>query len=41
MPDTALPGLRAAGFVTSFAPMTRATSARGNSGLISSIVLSC
>ena len=41
MPDTGEPGRRAAGFVTSFAPITRATSARSNSGLMSSISLSC
>ena len=41
MPEMAVPGRRAAGLVTSFAPMTSATSARGNSGLISSISLSC
>ena len=40
MPDTGEPGRRAAGFVTSFAPMTRATSQRSNSGLMSSISLS-
>ena len=32
--------MRAAGFVTSLAPTTRATSQRSNSGLISSISLS-
>ena len=36
-----MPGRRAAGLVTSFAPTTSATSACGNSGLISSISLSC
>ena len=41
MPDTGEPGRRAAGFVTSLAPMTSATSARANSGLMSSISLSC
>ena len=41
MPEIALPGRRAAGLVTSLAPMTSATSARANSGLISSISLSC
>ena len=39
MPETGVPGRRAAGLVTSLAPMTRATSQRGNSGLISSISL--
>ena len=37
MPDTGLPGLRAAGLVTSLAPMTSATSVRANSGFTSSI----
>ena len=41
MPEMSLPGRRAAGLVTSLAPMTRATSALANSGLISSISLSC
>src|SRR5262249_27509277 len=41
MPEIAVPGRRAAGLVTSLAPTTSATSARGNSGLISSISLSC
>ena len=35
-----MPARRAAGFVTSFAPITRATSVRANSGLISSISFS-
>src|SRR5262245_8588477 len=40
IPEIALPGLRAAGLVTSLAPMTSATSAWGNCGLISSMSLS-
>ena len=40
MPEIAVPARRAAGLVTSFAPITSATSARANSGLISSISLS-
>ena len=40
IPDTGEPGRRAAGFVTSLAPITSATSQRSNSGLISSISLS-
>src|SRR5438270_2354360 len=40
MPEMAVPGRRAAGLTTSLAPMTRATSVRANSGLISSMLLS-
>ena len=36
-----MPGRRAAGLVTSLAPITSTTSVRLNSGLISSISLSC
>jgi len=36
IPVTELPGLRAAGLVTSFAPTTSTTSVRLNSGLASS-----
>ena len=41
MPETGMPGRRAAGLVTSFAPTTSATSVRENSVLISSISLIC
>ncbi len=41
MPDTALPGRRAAGLVTSLAPTTSTMSVPANWGLISSRSLSC
>ncbi|MNC97735.1 hypothetical protein D3C83_154930 [compost metagenome] len=41
IPKIGLPGsVRAAGFTTSFAPITSATSARSNSGLMSSMSIS-
>ena len=41
MPETELPGRRAAGLVTSLAPTTSTTSVRPNSGLISSMSFIC